>query len=89
MLFGLFFPVSGLPPAGLSLAVLRSWLVLIVFSVRQCCEGAGRVFVWMVPAMTVSYVVEECLNIRRRCDELLPGGWVPRLTLLVSSSVLY
>ena len=32
-------------PAGLSLAVLRSWLALNVFSVRQCCQEPGRVFV--------------------------------------------
>ena len=47
-------PVSGFPPAGLSLAVLTSWLVLNVFSFRQCCEEPGRVFVWIVPAMMFS-----------------------------------
>ena len=31
-----------------------SWLVFNVFSVRQRCEGPGRVFDWIVPAMTVS-----------------------------------
>ena len=41
-------------PAGLSLAVLRSWLVWNVFSVRQCCEEPGRGFIWIVPAMKVS-----------------------------------
>ena len=50
----LFCPVSGFPPAGLSLAVLRSWFVFNVFSVRQCCDEPGRVFVWIVAAMTVS-----------------------------------
>ena len=51
---GGFDPVAGFPPAGLSFAVLRSWLVLNVFSVRQCCEEPGRVFIWIVPTMTVS-----------------------------------
>ena len=51
---GGFDPVAGFPPVGLSLAVLRSWLVLDVFSVRQWCEKPGRVFIWIVPAMTVS-----------------------------------
>ena len=50
-----FDPVAGFPPVGLSLAVLRSWLVLNVFSVRQCCEEPGRVFIWIVPAVTVSF----------------------------------
>ena len=51
---GGFDSVAGFPPVGLSLAVLRSWLVLIVFSVRQCCEEPGRGFIWIVPAMKVS-----------------------------------
>ena len=42
---GSFDPVAWFPPAGLSLAVLRSWLVLTVFSVRQCCEEPGSVFI--------------------------------------------
>ena len=49
-----FCPVYGFPIAWLSLAVLRSWLVLNVFSVGQCCGEQGRVLVWIVPAMTVS-----------------------------------
>ena len=46
---GGFDPVAGFPTVGLSLAVLWSWLVLNV-----CCEEPGRVFSWIVPAMTVS-----------------------------------
>ena len=51
---GGFDPVAGFPLVGLSLAVLRSWFVLNVFSVRQCCEEPGRVFIWIAPAMMVS-----------------------------------
>ena len=47
-------PVSGFPPAGLSLAVLSSWLVLNDSSVRQYYEQPGRVFVAIVSAMTIS-----------------------------------
>ena len=47
-------PVSGFPPAGLSLAVLTSWLVLNVFSFHRCCEGPGRLLVLIVPAVTGS-----------------------------------
>ena len=42
---GGFDPVAGFPPAGMSSAVFRSWLVLHVFPVRQCCEETGRVLV--------------------------------------------
>ena len=52
---GVFNPVAGFPPVGLSLSVLRSLLVLNAFSVHHCCEEPGRVFVWIVPAMTVLY----------------------------------
>ena len=49
-----FCPVSGFSPAGLSLAVLSSWLVLNDSSVRQYYEQPGRVFVAIVSAMTIS-----------------------------------
>ena len=36
-----FCTVSGFTPAGLSLAILRSWLELNVFSVSQCFDQGG------------------------------------------------
>ena len=52
---GGFDPVAGFPHVGLSLAVLRSWLVLNVFSVRQYYEEQGRVFVWIVGCSSGSF----------------------------------
>ena len=60
---GIFDPVAGFPPAGLSLAApIRS---------RHYCEDPGRVFVWIVPAATVTKVVEGYLYLRRRYYAIL------------------
>ena len=42
----------------------------------HCCQEPGRVFVWIVSAMTVTKVVEGCVYIRRRYYGILPrvGG---------------
>ena len=39
---GGFDPVAGFPPAGLSFAVLRSWLVLNVFRFVNAVKNQGR-----------------------------------------------
>ena len=44
---------TGFPLWGCSWLSL-GWLILNVFSVRQCCEKPETVFVWIIPAMTVS-----------------------------------
>ena len=38
----------------------------------HCCHEPGRVFVWIVSAMTVTKVVEGCVYIRRRYYGILP-----------------
>ena len=42
----------------------------------HCCQEPGRVFVWIVSAMTVTKVVEGCVYICRRYYGILPrvGG---------------
>ena len=42
----------------------------------HCCQEPGRVFVWIVSAMTVTKVVEGCVYIRRHYYAILPrvGG---------------
>ena len=86
---GDFDPVAGFPPVGLSLVVLRSWLVLQVFSVVNAVKNQGGCSFGSFQQWRF-HVVVDCSNIRRRFDELLPGGWAPRLTLLLSGfSVLY
>ena len=42
----------------------------------HCCQEPGKVFVWIVSAMTVTKVVEGCVYIRRRYYGILPrvGG---------------
>ena len=56
MCYSGIFPLSGFPPSGLSLAVLRPRIALNVSSGRRSCEELGRVFVWTVPARTVSCI---------------------------------
>ena len=80
---GGFDPAAGVPPVGLSLAVLRLWLVLNVFRLVNAVNNQGG-FSFGSFQQWRFHVVEDCLNILRRFDELLPGGWAPRLTVLLS-----
>ena len=78
-----FDPVAGFPPTGLSLAVLASWLVLKVFGFVNAVKNQGGCSCGSFQQSRF-HVVEDCLNIHRRFDELLPEGWAPRVTPLLS-----